>query len=151
MYKVVRNGVEIHCDTADEAVEIAAKLGAGEAIGTKQAVSHAGPIAGSRWTVARFNNLMHVLQDKQREFLREVVKNPDGITDAQLRDILKLKSNKAFGPVLTALSRKAKKVGVSMGDMFVSKKEALDDGQKFIEFRPTASFRQVAHDAGGVK
>jgi hypothetical protein len=153
MFKVIHQGVEIHCETADEAVQIAERLAGTSTVSTAHGRSHASgqSLAGSRWTVSRFQTLMGQLQDKQRRFLREVVASPDGLTDSALRQSLTLSSNKAFGPILTGISRRAKKVGVSLQDVLTSEKMALAGGEQFLEFKAAPAFVAVAREAGGIK
>ncbi len=150
MFKIIHQGVEIHCETADEAIEIAAKLRG--APFTPKKGAHAGQgFGGSRWTASRFRTFCSLLQDKQRKFLREVLKSTDGVTATTLRQSLSLSSNKAFGPILTAISRKAKKVGVSLQDVLTSEKILLSSGERVLEFKAAPSFAGVAEQAGGIE
>jgi hypothetical protein len=150
MFKVVYQGVEIQCETADEAVEIAGKLsgqGTGRAVSRHESPGH----MGSRWTASRFQAFIGQLQDKQRKFLRELTASSDGLTDSALRQTLGLSTNKAFGPILTGISRRAKKVGVSLQDVLTSEKMALVSGDQFLEFKASPAFAAVAREAGGIK
>ena len=148
MFKIVYEGVEIHCETPDDAIELIAKL-RGSAPLPKKGKS-GGMIAGSRWTVPKFQNFLSLLQDKQRKFLQELVKNPTGVTDIALRQVFALKSNKGFGPILTAISRRAKKVGLTLSEVYTSEK--LHEGKdRVLEFRPSAAFLRVVEEAGGMK
>jgi hypothetical protein len=152
MFKVVYQGVEIQCETADEAVEIAGKLsGAGSGKGAGRVHGGGQSVAGTRWTVNRFQSFIGQLQDKQRRFLRELTASTDGLTDSALRQSLSLSSNKAFGPILTGISRRAKKVGVSLQDVLTSEKMSLAGGEQFLEFRASPAFVAVAREGGGIK
>ena len=151
MFKVMYQGVEIQCETADEAVEIAGKLSGGHGKGSAHSHSSSQGLAGSRWTANRFQSFIGQLQDKQRRFLRELTASTDGLTDSALRQSLGLSSNKAFGPILTGISRRAKKVGVGLDDVLKSEKMSLQNGEKFLEFKAAPAFAVVAREAGGIK
>lgn len=151
MFRVVHNGIEILCETADEVLEITARLGSGGPIGTKPAhgVAPSGS-SGSRWTVSRFNSFISQLQDQQRKLLRLLVSSPDGHTDSALRQQLGLSSNKAFGPILTGISRRAKKTGVGLSDVLSSERIQAGD-EKMLEFKAAPAFAHIAKEAGGIK
>jgi hypothetical protein len=152
MYKVVIDSVEIHCDTADEAVEVAARL-RGVTLGKNGNSNGQRPVEPglSRWTETRYRNFSALLKDNQKKMMRELIGNPDGIPDATLRQALGLASNKAFGPILTGISRKAKKVGVSLEDVVRSEKVTMSNGDVVLEFKAVPSFAAVASAAGGMK
>src|SRR5437773_11317813 len=123
MFKVVYQGLDIHCDTADEVIEITNKLAGLPASRNGHRTPQGKATAdGSRWTPSRFQNLHSQLRSSQRRFLREVLNSTDPVTDATLRHTLGLASNKAFGPILTGISRKAKRVGVSLRDIVIRDK-----------------------------
>ena len=151
MFKVVHKGVEILCDSVDDAVLIAEKLAGdtGEKANHRPVASQS--LAGSRWTVSRFQNFIGELRDNQRKLLRELLNSPDGMTDSALRQSLSLANNKAFGPLLTSLSRRAKKVGMSLTDVIGSEKMALSGGEQFLEFKAAPAFVAVAREGGGIK
>jgi hypothetical protein len=155
MYKVVINGVDVWCETPEAVLQLterAGNSGGGIGVGHSAKVSHAPSGAmGSRWTVGRFQNFIGQLQDKQRRFLRELVASQDGLTDSALRQTLSLSSNKAFGPILTGISRRAKKVGVGLDDVLTSDKMSLQNGEKFLEFKASPAFAAVARESGGIK
>jgi hypothetical protein len=148
MFKVTHEGIEIQCETADDAIELVARLRG--APGTRNSVDKdrdSNP-AGSRWTAQRVQNLMGQLQDKPKRFLKELVANSDGVTDTAMRQLLAINSNKAFGPILTSISRKAKKVGVSLQDIYTSEKLQLS-GETVLEFKANPAFAKVLKDSGG--
>jgi hypothetical protein len=153
MYKVVINGVDVWCETPEAVLQLTDKAShAGVASrGARLGGTPAGGALVSRWTVGRFQSFIGQLQDKQRRFLRELVASQDGLTDSALRQTLSLSSNKAFGPILTGISRRAKKVGVGLDDVLKSEKMALQNGEKFLEFKAAPAFAAVAREAGGIK
>ena len=155
MFKVIYQGIEIQCETVDEVAQIAERLGNNGDSGAPRIASVKNPqsagLAGSRWSVHRFQTFIGQLKDGHRRFLRELVNSPDGQTDTALRQQLGLNSNKGFGPILTAISRRAKKVGMSIQDVLVSEKMTLQNGDKFLEFKASPSFVAVAKEAGGIK
>jgi hypothetical protein len=150
MFKITFHGVEIQCETADETAQIAERL-AGISDESRPGARSPQPGATSRWTVTRFNSFMATLADRQRKLLRDLVASPDGLTDQVLRQSLSLSNNKAFGPLLTAISRKAKKVGMGIQDVVASEKRTHADGDDFLEFKASPAFVAVARDAGGIK
>lgn len=152
MIKIVHCGIEFHCETTDEAVEIAAKLSGGKVPeGLKKRGQPEAIGGGSRWTTSRFQTFIGQLHDQQRKFLRQILSNPDGLTDAVLRQALSLSSNKAFGPIITGISRKAKKAGVSLQDVVSSEKVTLSSGEKVLEYKANPVFVTVSREGGGIK
>jgi hypothetical protein len=149
MFRVVHQGVEIYCETVDETLEIVARL-AGQPAPQKTATSSNSSQVGSRWTASRFVGFMAQLQDQQRKLLRSLVGSPDGMTDSALRQHLGLSSNKAFGPILTGISRRAKKAGVSLTDVLTSERITVGN-ERVLEFKAAPAFASVAREAGGIK
>src|SRR5437763_5914755 len=141
MFKVVFEGVEIQCETADEAVEIASKLGS--ASPERKRTPHF-EVNESRWTTHRFQSFIGQLRERQRTFLSHVVSNPDGVTDASLRQVLGLNTNKGMGPILTGISRRAKKLGFSLEDIITSEKLNLTNGDRVLEFKANPAFAKAA-------
>jgi hypothetical protein len=151
MIKVSHEGVDYFCETADEAVDLGAKLRGIYYSGSKKTPQGEHAIGGSRWTVTRFQSFIKQLRDKQLQFLSLVLESPDGVTDSSLRQSLGVSTNKGFGPILTGISRRAKKAGVSLQDILTSEKVQLSANEKVSEFKATAAFAQVAKEAGGIK
>lgn len=148
MFKVVHQGVEIHCDTVDEAIEIASRLSANP---KKPASAGEAVLNGSRWTGTRFQSFLSELRDRQKKFLKELVNSPDGLTDAALRQSLGVQNNKGFGPIITGISRRAKKSGMSLQDILLSEKINLSSGERVLEFKAAPAFVRIATESGGVK
>lgn len=155
MFKVLYQGVEIQCETVDEVAQIAERLGSGSDNGVPRSASvkhpHSPGLVNSRWSIHRFQTFIGQLKDRHRRFLRELINSPDGQTDSALRQQLSLNSNKAFGPILSAISRRAKKIGMSLQDVLLSEKMTLQSGEQFLEFKASPSFVAIAKEAGGIK
>lgn len=153
MIKIVHQGIEFYCETADDAVALAAKLTGAQLPNAHNLPGRAEEvaIAGSRWTTSRFQHFIAQLHDQQKKFLRQILGNADGLTDIVLRQNLGLSSNKAFGPILTGVSRKAKKVGVSLQDVLQTEKVILPSGERVLEFKASPTFVRIAREAGGMK
>lgn len=152
MIKVVHDGIEYQCETADDALALGAKLRGIPHSGSKKSAPHSDqPISGSRWTVTRFQSFVRQLKDKQRKFLSLLLDSADGVTDSSLRHSLGLTTNKAFGPILTGISKQAKKAGVSLQDILTNEKVQLSADERVTEFKATAAFVQVSKEAGGIK
>lgn len=151
MIKVIHEGVEYQCETTDEAIELGGKL-RGSSPDTPKKHNHSDhAISGSRWTVTRFQSFIKQLKDNQRKFLSILVDSPDGVTDSSLRGSLGLTTNKAFGPILTGISIRAKKAGVSLQDILTNEKVQLSADERVTEFKATAAFAQVAKQSGGIQ
>ncbi len=148
MYKVIVDGVEIQCDSADDAIQIASRL---RAMSTGQ--NNGKPISlgidggGSRWTENRFRTFIGGLRDLQAKLLRELIANPNGVPDATLRKTLNLKSNKALGASMGGLSKKAKKLGIGLDDILTSGKLTLN-GEEVLEFKAAPAFIKIARECG---
>jgi hypothetical protein len=151
MIKISHDGVDYYCDTADDAVSLGAKLRGIPHSGPKKPPHSEQSTTGSRWTVTRFQSFITQLRDRQRRFLSLVINSPDGLTDSSLRQSLGVNTNKGFGPILTGISRRAKKAGVSLQDILTSEKVQLSANERVTEFKATAAFAQVAKEAGGIK
>jgi hypothetical protein len=146
MYKVFVDGVEIQCDSADDAIQIASRL---RAVSTGQnsgrPISQGSDGGGSRWTENRFRTFIVGLRDLQAKMLRELVANPDGVPDATLRRALNLDSNKALGASMGGLSKKAKKLGIGLDDILTSSKLVLN-GEEVLEFKAAPAFIKIARE-----
>jgi hypothetical protein len=155
MYKVIVEGVEIHCDTTDEAFALAARLRGTETnhASTTNGNGHHKPAAAtpnSRWTASRFQNFYTSLNEKQKRLVHELVMNPDGLPQDTLIQILGVQNSQGFGPIVSWISNKAKKVGVSLQDVLTSEK-ILVNGEEMTEFRGAPAFIEVAHSSGEFK
>jgi hypothetical protein len=153
MYRVSIDGIEINCDSADEALQLVGHARGHATMGNGSRSDQVAntQVNGSRWTSTRFQNFDGLLNDTERRVLQELIENPDGIPDATLRQALGLSSNRSFGPIFTGLSRKAKRVGVSFEDVLSSATVRLSNGQTVREFKAVAPFLRVASDSGGLK
>jgi hypothetical protein len=151
MIKVIYRDVELLCDTPEEALQVARGV-SGESSGASTKKPHGDiSVTGSRWTVSRFQSFLNQLKENQRKFLSLLVNSPDGVTDTQLRQTLGLTTNKAFGPILSGISKKAKKSGISLQDILSSDKVQLSADETVLEFKSKTAFAQIAREAGGIK
>jgi hypothetical protein len=146
-YKIVVGGVSIECDSADEAIEIANRLGAATpSNGTRQSnpQTTGGPQV-SRWTESRLEEFLKTIKQQQRRLIDVLLENAeDGRTDAQLCQSLGLTGgNMALGGVLTALKKNAKKVGADPEDLY-TKRQFNTGGANGFEYLLTESFRKAA-------
>lgn len=156
MYTIEVNGVKVECSTASEAIALINGLRDGYSA-PKGTASQSGspappaqnPAGGSRWNPDRFKQFCNRLADNQKTFLREIVGSPHGVMDTALRQKLGLSTNKAFGPIVTAISRHAKFVGVSLDDVLESKNVQLGT-EWALEYKASPSFLRVAAEAGGI-
>lgn len=159
MYKVFIDGVEIQCDSADEAFEFVTRLrnisanGNGASIRSDKSLQVNGAVGmnGSRWTATRFQNFAGLLNENEQRALNALISNPDGMPDATLRQALGLSSNKSFGPIFTGISRKAKKVGVTFEDVISSEVVRMTNGDNVREFRAVPAFMRIAAETGALR
>jgi hypothetical protein len=149
-YKVIVGGIPIECDSADEALEIANRLGgAAQSAGSKQQKQPNPQPAGgpqvSRWTESRVDEFLKTIKQQQRRLIDVLLENAeDGRTDAQLCQALNLAGgNMALGGVLTALKKNAKKVGADPEDLY-TKTQFNTGGANGFEYFITESFRKAA-------
>lgn len=147
MYKVIVDGIEIHCESADEAITIAGRLRGLPARKDTTNGNHVGSDTTSRWTETRFRTFTTGLRELQAKMLRELVQNPDGIPDATLRRTLNLETNKALGASMGGLSKKARKLGIGLDDVLTSEKLTLN-GEEVLEFKVAPAFLKMAKESG---
>jgi hypothetical protein len=146
MYRLIIDGVEIQCEKADEAIEIASRLRGMTTGKSGHSGAHQGD-NGSRWTENRFRTFTTGLRELQAKMLRELIENPDGVPDATLRSALGLETNKALGASMAGLSKKAKKLGIGLDDVLKSEKLMLN-GEEVLEFKVSPAFLKMARDCG---
>ena len=139
MYRVLFNGCEILCETTDEAVAFcqAAPHAVSEGV-------HLNFGNGSgQWTRAKYQSFVSSLNQKQRTMLRELVRKPGGVSAFALRQTLGAKSNQSFGPILSWMAHRAKKVGMTLQDVLVSQRKMANDVE-ITAFRAVPSFIEIA-------
>lgn len=79
--------------------------------------------------------------------LQELARTPHGRTAKDMAQALGFGSDKAFGPVLAAMSKHAKNAGIDFGEVLTS--ERITVGRdKILEFKATQSFLRMAAEAG---
>jgi hypothetical protein len=147
MFKVLVNGVEIQCESVDDAIAIARRLGGGSGPAPGGTNGARATDDGSRWTETRFRTFTTGLRELQAKMLRELILNPDGVPDATLRRALNLDSNKALGASMGGLSKKAKKLGIGLDDILKSEKLMLN-GEEVLEFKIAPAFLKIAKASG---
>lgn len=132
-------GESIYFETLEEAKH--AIDGGTIASGSLSSKNASGP-----WTLSRFKDYTGRLSAPQLRMLAELVRSPDGRTAKDLASALDLGSAKAFGPVLAAMSRHARKIGISFDT--VMKSERIDVGnEKMLHFTVSDGFRAIAAEA----
>ena len=146
MFKVTVNGVDIQCESIDDVIALANRLGSNSP-GTGSPNGSRPSDDGSRWTETRFRTFTTGLRELQAKMLRELIQNPDGIPDATLRKALALESNKALGASMAGLSKKAKKLGIGLDDVLKSEKLMLN-GEEVLEFKVAPAFLKMAKASG---
>ena len=147
-YQILYRGVQIQCESLDEAVAMAERLGGG-LVGSEDGAgqNHGRGVVEGRWTVSRFQDFTGRLSEPQRNMLQELVRNSHGRTAKDLAHTLALSTSKSFGPLLAAMSKHAKKAGVRMEDVLSSERVDLGD-EKMLEFRAAGTFARIAGEAG---
>jgi len=133
------NGEPIYFDTLDEAkAAIDGKAGGGKK----------DPTANGPWTPARFKDYVNRLSDSQQKMLRELVKSPSGQRTAKdLATAASLSSPKAFGPVLAAMSKHAKRAGINFDSVMSSERKEIG-GEEMLVFTAAPAFMQVSAEQG---
>lgn len=139
-------GVDIQCETVEDAIQIASRLSDD---GTAVPVPGK-PEAGGSLEVSRYKELVGSMNQTQKKFLTLLIENPHGKTDKAIRQELGLGNNKAIGGILSVLARSAKKVGIGIDMIVQSEKKKVGDEQ-LKEFRIRPEFRKIALDVGGLK
>jgi hypothetical protein len=145
-FKVIYKGaVEIQCENADEAIQIAQRL-------TDTNGHYASPAAivnaaAGGLEVSRYRELVGFLNTKQKRFLAMLVENQHGRTYTHICQQLELEDNKALGGMLSGISKFAKKVGVNTDSMWISERKKVGN-ETIKEFRSQPEFRKIAAEIG---
>jgi hypothetical protein len=131
-------GEPIYFDTLDEAKT---------AIDGKPGSSKGGAIDGP-WTAARFKDYTSRLSQPQLRMLQELVKSPHGTRTAKdLASSLGFTSGKAFGPVLAAMSKHAKKAGIGFETVMHSERKEIGN-ENMLVFTAAPAFMKIAVESG---
>lgn len=151
-YTVMIDGVPIHCETAEAALELARLHGSG---GTAAPASTARSSVvaasnGTRWTDERVTEFFKYIEGKQRKLIDALLDTEDSRTDAQLLQLLNLDSGPALGGVLAGLWKNAKKVGADPNELYIRKPITIGD-KKGLEYSLNAGFRKAAARRSGGK
>ena len=64
---------------------------------------------------------------------------------------MNVSNNKGFGPIITGISRRAKKHGIGLNEVLLSEKMVLQSGDRVLEFKAAPSFIKIAEEAGGLQ
>src|SRR5688572_12472059 len=101
-YKVLVGGVEIVCDSADEAIAIVQRAGGSDS-SHRSVSSHEGGASGSRWTEARMADFFRFIKAQQKRVIDALLDHPEGRTDEQLCQLLGLDDGRKLAGVLTGI------------------------------------------------
>lgn len=132
-------GESIYFDTLDEAKA---------AIDAKPGSTKTGTVSDGPWTAARFKDYTSRLSQPQLRMLQELVKSPHGTRTAKdLASSLGFSSSKAFGPVLAAMSKHAKKAGINWETVMRSDRREIGN-ENMLVFTASPTFMKVAEESG---
>jgi hypothetical protein len=133
------NGEAIYFDTLEEAKAAID----GKQAGSKGTSGGAGP-----WTQGRFKDYIARLSAPQVKILQELVKSPSGVKTAKdLASAGGLSGPKAFGPVMAALSKHAKRAGISFDNVLKSERKDIG-GEEMLVFTASPAFMKTSAEAG---
>lgn len=136
------NGEPIYFDTLEEARAAIDALSGGKGKAKTGSAGH-GP-----WTASRFKDYTGRLSQPQLKLLQELVKSPEGSKTAKdLASAVQFKSDKAFGPVLAAMSKHAKKAGLSFDTIMRSERKDIGNDSVLV-FTVAPSFSKIAAEQG---
>jgi hypothetical protein len=136
------NGEPIYFDTLEEARDAIDKLSGGKP------KAKSGTSADGVWTAARFKDYTGRLSQSQLKLLQELVKSPEGSRTAKdLASVAQFKGDKAFGPVLAAMSKHAKKAGLSFDKILKSERKDIGNDSVLV-FTAAPSFIKIAEEQG---
>ena len=148
-FRVKFNGVDIECDTADDAMAMAQRLSGGPlpAGGGGNGTS---TTASSSEQVARVKNMCAKLREVQKEILMAIAEQSFGKQDRNLWAVAKIDpamGNKALGGTMSGIAKIANGVGLTSEDLYTTK--AADVGGQVVkEYRPTDLLRAAGKELG---
>ena len=145
-FKVKYHGVEIECDTVDDAIAIAGRLSGN---GASSPVRDTGTIGtASRELVGtRFKELFSNLRDTQKKFLQAIAEHAHGKNDRVLRQTFSLEDNKALGGLVAGISKIAIKSGIRTESLFSVETSGIGEDRR-KEYRPTDELRRIGREMG---
>jgi hypothetical protein len=148
MYKVWIGNVPIECETAEDALALAAKADGVTVPGSKSPNGKTVeiPSGESRWSAKRVKDFFSHIDGNQKKLIDLLLANSEGRTDEQLRRHLSLDSGRALGGVMAGATKNVKKVGGDPDDLF-RKEHVTIDGKHGREYFLTESFRKAASQA----
>ncbi len=143
-YRVNKNG-EILCDTPEEAILLAKKMGGAstETVGPESTATTHSDSEASRWTESRYREFIGLLRGHQKPFIDLLTHNLHGKTDRAIRQSLGLESNMALAGVTAGLAKNAMKVGMSASEVFIKKKMNVGT-ERVLEYTLADTFRSIA-------
>ncbi len=115
-FKVKRGKSEIICDTPQEALEltdyIEQQLPRKFTPSATDTESKSHTSNGNLKGDSPLRNFISRLKDRQKTVIRILVDNPEGVSDAQLREAVGAKNNEALAGVTSVMSKIAKSEGL---------------------------------------
>lgn len=146
-YKVTPTG-EIICETPEDAIALSrAIIGGGGSDGNMRNDSQDAVQTNSRWTDSRCREFISLLGGHQKQFLDLILRDAHGKTDNVIRQALGLDSNMALAGVTAGLAKNARKVGMSIDEVYTKKKMNLGD-DRVLEYTVVPGFRAIATRVG---
>lgn len=142
-YTVIIGSVQIQCETAAEAIELARQAGDGHHATKHQGSDKVAAGVGSRWTEQRVREFFRVIKAQQRKLLDALLDTPDAVTDDQLCKQLGLQDGRSLAGVFTGLWKNAKKVGADPKELYLRSHISIGDRRQF-EYTLAESFRAAA-------
>jgi hypothetical protein len=145
-YKVVVGGIEIMCDSAEEALAIAQRA-SGDEPPHRIGAGHERGATSGRWTESRLADFLRFVKPEQRKVIDALLEHHDGRTDEQLCQLLGYADGRQLAGTLSALWKNAKKAGADPKDLIVKRPVTIGD-KRIHEYTLTESFK---HQAGKAK
>jgi hypothetical protein len=137
--EVLPDRVLFHCETADEAMAIGTRF----RVPTSENISNLHHCPDPQWTAAKYQSFAASLNERQKAMLRELLRKPDGVSANALRQMLGLRTNQGFGPILSWMGHNAKKLGMTLQDVLVSQRKMANDVE-ITSFTAVPAFIEIA-------
>ena len=152
-YKVYYGSIPIECETADDAIDIARRLGhSGKAPRLDvPMVNPADIVAEGELDRALLQRFFAALSDHQKRLVLMIGTHPKGISAAQLNKALGFDGNVKLGAHLSNISRNAQKFHLVLPDLWTRRVQVSGGKKGDLEFHPTVSFALAAREMWGEK